>query len=92
MEKLDPINPHTIDQPILHPVYSQNGIPYVATQNSSVQVPMMPTVISQPLQPVFGPFPNPVKCPHCFNTGISETVYVTGLGTYLLCGGCCLLG
>uniref|UniRef100_A0AC35F2V0 LITAF domain-containing protein n=1 Tax=Panagrolaimus sp. PS1159 TaxID=55785 RepID=A0AC35F2V0_9BILA len=42
--------------------------------------------------PVLGPYPMSIKCPHCYVQTFSEVNYSSGLATYLLSGGCCLLG
>ncbi|KAE9554169.1 hypothetical protein FO519_002649 [Halicephalobus sp. NKZ332] len=76
----------------MNTLYPQNGVSLELGQNPQMQVPLVTTMIPQTIKPVLGPFPSLIKCPHCMTAGISEVIYVTGLGTYLLAGGCCLLG
>ena len=64
----------------------------VAPQTVIVQ-PVAPVAAVAPVAPAFfGRHPVQATCPHCNHTGVTNTNYEVGLGTWAICCGLCLVG
>lgn len=83
--------------------HAPNGeTPYVPSaqpvgQNYSINFQPMPQPIPQPIlypqyvvRPLFGKYPQPITCPNCHASALSNVKLETGLATYLATGVGCL--